>query len=249
MSDFAGRVALVTGAASGIGAAVADALRTRGARGLLLVDRDAIAGTEDDICLSGDVADEALWDEAEKAARTRWGGLDIAIVNAGVSDAAPIAHMPLATWRRVLSTNLDGAFLTMRCAMRLMERGGAIVAVSSASAFKTEPGVGAYGASKAALLQLVRVAAKEGAAAGVRVNAIAPGGVETPMWSTMPFFQDMVREHGGERAAFDALAAHGTPLGRYATPVEIAAQILFLCGADAASITGAVLTVDGGYTL
>ena len=114
---------------------------------------------------------------------------------------------------------------------------------------KAEPGIAAYAASKAALLQLARVAAKEAAPRGIRVNAILPGGVETPIWRTMPFFADLVAETGSEQAAFDRMAGFATPLGHYARPDEIAAQIAFLLSGAARSITGAALTVDGGYTL
>jgi NAD(P)-dependent dehydrogenase (short-subunit alcohol dehydrogenase family) len=123
------------------------------------------------------------------------------------------------------------------------------VVVSSASAVKAEPGVGAYGASKAALLQLARVAAKEGASRGVRINAILPGGVQTPIWREMPFFREMIADLGSEAAAFEALAGMATPLGRYATPEEIAGQIAFLLSPASGSMTGAALVVDGGYTL
>jgi len=243
MTRFLGKRALITGAASGIGAATARRLHTEGAQ-LVLVDRvaAAMAGAAG---VTGDVADEATWREVEALGER----IDLAIVNAGVSDAAPIAEMTLAAWRKVLSVNLDGAFLTLRTALRLMNDGGAIVVVASAAAFKPEPGVGAYGASKAGLVQLARVAAKEGAPRRIRVNAIAPGGVETPIWSSMPFFQALVLEHGSERAAYDAMAVGATPLGRYASADEIAAQIAFLLSEDAATITGALLTSDGGYSL
>jgi NAD(P)-dependent dehydrogenase (short-subunit alcohol dehydrogenase family) len=148
-----------------------------------------------------------------------------------------------------MSVNLDGAFLTLRAGMRLLRDGGGGVVVSSASAVKAEPGVGAYSASKAALLQLAKVAAREGAPRGVRVNAILPGGVETPIWTEMPFFRDMVAESGSEAAAFAALAGMGTPLGRFARPEEIAGQIAFMLSPASGSMTGAALLVDGGYTL
>lgn len=239
MTTFAGKHALVTGAASGIGAAVVARLRADGAS-ICAVDRAPCADA-----IVGDVADEATWREVEGVLTD---GLDLCVINAGVSDAAPIADMDFAAWRKVLSVNLDGAFLTLRTAMRLMHDGGAIMVVASASAFKAEPSVGAYGASKAGLVQLARVAAKEGAPRRIRVNAIAPGGVETPMWSSMPFFRDMVRDLGSERAAYDAMTG-ATPLGRYATADEIAAQITFLLSDEAATITGALLTSDGGYSL
>lgn len=237
--------ALVTGAASGIGAAVVRRLVDEGAASVCAVDRAPIPEAAKVIAIHGDVADENTWRAAEPILSH---GLDLCVVSAGVSDAAPIADMDFAAWRRVLSVNLDGAFLTLRAAMRVMNDRGAIVVVASASAFKAEPGVGAYGASKAGLLQLARVAAREGAPRRIRVNALAPGGVETPMWSSMPFFQDLVRDLGSELAAYDALTA-ATPLGRYATADEIAAQIAFLLSDDAATMTGALLTSDGGYSL
>jgi NAD(P)-dependent dehydrogenase (short-subunit alcohol dehydrogenase family) len=241
-----GKAALVTGAASGIGAATVAALRAGGVTDFALVDRAPLDG--DALLASHDVADEAAWLRTETAIAARFGGIDYAVVNAGVSGAAAIADLGFDEWRRILSANLDGAFLTLRTAMRLIRPGGAIVCVASASGIKAEPGVGAYAASKAGLIQLARVAAREGAGRGIRVNAIAPGGVETPIWNGVPGFAEAVAAHG-ERAAFDAMARIATPLGRFATPQEIAAQIAFLLSDAAATITGAVLTSDGGYTL
>ncbi len=252
-------VALVTGAASGIGLETTRKLVAEGAKALILVDRQeaALRALGDEVEAQGlavmlghqDVADEAAWEGIEQGIRHHWQGLDTLVVNAGVSDSGPIADLSLADWRKVMSVNLDGAFLTLRAGMRLLRDGGAAVVVSSASAVKAEPGVGAYGASKAALLQLARVAAREGAPRGVRVNAILPGGVETPIWTEMPFFRDMIAEHGSEAAAFGALARMATPLGRYARPEEIAGQIAFLLSPASGSMTGAAMVVDGGYTL
>lgn len=249
---FEGRCALVTGAASGIGLAVAQLLAREGAARLILVDRDAAAlaaGPVDAACerIVGDVADETLWDGLDLA------GIDHAVVNAGVAGAAPIAALDFVEWRRILSVNLDGAFLTLRAAMRAMQanasgRGGSIVLTASAAGIKAEPGVSAYGCSKAALLHLAKVAAKEGAADGIRVNAIAPAGVETPVWDTVPMFAERVAQIGRD-AAFAELAAMDTPLRRYAKAEEIAEQIAFLLGDQSALITGTTLVSDGGYTL
>lgn len=248
--SFTEKVALVTGAASGIGAATAAALARAGAH-LALVDLTAPshppAGA---LLLRQDVSDEEAWAAAERTIRDHFGGLDFAVINAGIADGGPIADLDFARWRRVMSVNLDGAFLSLRAALRLVREGGAIVLTSSISGIKAEPGTAAYGASKAAVIQLARVAAKEGAPRRVRVNAIAPGGVDTPIWDAQPWFADMVAQHGGDRAAaLAALAGAATPLGAYATADEIAQQIVFLLGPGAASITGAVLTADGGYSL
>lgn len=248
MSRFTDRTALVTGAASGIGLAVAERLASDGAARLVLVDLDAAALAQVDLpCpvtrAEGDVRDEAFWDALDLS------GLDLAVVNAGVAGASAIADHPLEEWRRILSVNLDGAFLALRAAMCAMtERGGAIVCVASAAGLKAELGVAAYGASKAGLLHLARVAAKEGAAARIRVNSIAPAGVETPVWDQVPMFADRAREIGRD-AAFAELAAMATPLGRYARPDEVAEQIAFLLSDAAATITGSTLVSDGGYLL
>jgi len=241
-------VTLVTGAASGIGLATATLLADTAER-LILVDRDADALARVALpctvdLLPGDVADEEFWESAAPYL----GGLTHAVVNAGVAGAGAIAGLDFAEWRRILSVNLDGAFLTIRAAMRAIDGAGAIVAVASAAGIKAEPGIAAYAASKAGLIQLVRVAAKEGAARRLRVNAIAPAGVETPVWDAVPMFATRAAEIGRD-AAFAELAAMGTPLGRYARPEETARQVAFLLSDDAALMTGSVLVSDGGYTL
>lgn len=241
-------VTLVTGAASGIGLATATLLADTAER-LILVDRDADALARVALpctvdLLPGDVADEDFWESAAPYL----GGLTHAVVNAGVAGAGAIAGLDFAEWRRILSVNLDGAFLTLRAAMRAIDGAGAIVAVASAAGIKAEPGIAAYAASKAGLIQLVRVAAKEGAARRLRVNAIAPAGVETPVWDAVPMFADRAAEIGRD-AAFAELAAMATPLGRYARPEETARQVAFLLSDDAALMTGSVLVSDGGYTL
>ncbi|MEQ7872962.1 SDR family oxidoreductase [Sphingomonas sp. ASV193] len=230
---------LVTGAASGIGAACAARLAAAGHR-LVLVDRAAIGGPH--AAHRGDVADPAFWQALPLPA------LDGAVLCAGVSGAGTIAAFGFDDWRRVLSVNLDGMFLSLKAALGAVRDGGSIVALASVSGIKAEAGTAAYGASKAGVIQLVKVAAKEAAARGVRVNALAPGGVDTPMWDSMPFFAGLVEEAGGRDAAIAAMAG-ATPLGRYASADEIAAQAEFLLGEAAATITGAVLVGDGGYSL
>ena len=244
---FAGKTALVTGAASGIGRATAELLAREGAARLVLVDRDEDGLRQlpfacDVQFLGGDVADPEFWASAQV------GAIHHAVVNAGVAGAGLIADMDFAEWRRILSVNLDGAFLSLQAVLRAIGEGGSIVTVASAAGLKPEPGVAAYGASKAGLIHLTKIAAKEYAPRRVRVNAIAPGGVETPVWDAVPMFADRARDIGRD-AAFAELAAMATPLGRYATAEEIAEQIAFLLSEAGATITGSVLVTDGGYTL
>ncbi|MBY0565095.1 MAG: SDR family oxidoreductase [Hyphomonadaceae bacterium] len=246
---------LVTGAASGIGAATARRLAAN-AR-LALIDRNAegqsalasaLPNAADHLTFGFDVSDEHAWAKAARRIGDAWGGLDGVVANAGIAAAAPIADLSFAEWRRVMSVNLDGVFLTLHHGFGLIADRGAMVVVGSVAGLKAEPGVAAYAASKAAALQLAKVAAKEGAPRGVRVNAIAPGGVETPIWRGIDFFDAVVAEKG-EQAAFDSIAAMATPLKHMAKPEEIAAMIAYLLSDEARSITGAVMVIDGGYSV
>lgn len=199
-----------------------------------------------------DVADEAAWATTAAQIGERFGRLDLAVVNAGVAGGGAIVDYSFAEWRRILAANLDGAFLTLRASMRLMQqgqRGGAIVVVASAAAVKAESRTSAYAASKAGVLQLARVAAKEGAGDRIRVSSVLPGGVTTPIWRTVPFFQDLVGQTGSEEAAFEAMAGMATPLGPYATADEVADQIVWLLSDRTAAMTGSAVLIDGGYVL
>jgi len=249
LDDFAGRSALVTGAASGIGAACARALAARGAARLFLIDVDA-AGL-DALDLPGDVhrivgsvADEALW----AALEPRLTGLDHAVVNAGIGSGGHIASLSLAEWRRVMAVNLDGAFMTLATALRAMEgRRGSVVVVSSTTGLKPVPGIGPYGVSKAGVAHMARIAAAESARKGIRINAIAPGGVDTAIWESGEDFKASVAAIGRE-ATLKAMAKT-TPLGRFASSEEMADSICYLLSDAAANITGHVLVSDGGFTL
>jgi 2-keto-3-deoxy-L-fuconate dehydrogenase len=251
MPDFNDANILVTGAASGIGAATATLLAKSGAKKLILMDQDeekladfAFSLPCERQIIIGDVADERLWADADLT------GLTHAVANAGIGAGSPIVDASFADWRRVLSANLDGVFLTLQAAMRAMKgSGGSIVLTASVAGLKAEPGIAAYGASKAAVIHLARIAAKEGAPDGIRVNAIAPGGVETPIWSNVAFFGSLVESLGSEEAAFKAMGSAGTALGRFARPDEIAGQIAFLLSEEAAFMTGSCLVTDGGYSL
>jgi NAD(P)-dependent dehydrogenase (short-subunit alcohol dehydrogenase family) len=249
IQDFAGRTALVTGAASGIGAACARALAERGAARLFLVDVDSAGLDALDLPgevhrITGSVADEALWQTLEP----RLSGLDHAVVNAGIGSGGPISSISLAEWRRVMAVNLDGAFMTLASSLRAMTgKSGSVVVVASTTGIKPVPGIGPYGVSKAAVAHMARIAAVENARKGIRVNAIAPGGVDTAIWEGGADFQASVAAIGRE-ATLKAMAKT-TPLGRFASSEEMADSILYLLSDAAANITGHVMISDGGFTL
>lgn len=250
IKDFEGRTALVTGAASGIGAACAVALAERGAAKLFLVDVDKAGmdaldlGTCEVEQIIGSVANETLWDDLQ----AKMAGLDHAVVNAGIGAGGGIKDLDFKTWRKVMDVNLDGAFLTLRAALQAMqEKGGSAVITASSTGVKPIPATGAYGVSKAAVAHMARMAALEGAPQGIRVNAIAPGGVDTAIWESSPDFLRSV-ERNGREATLKAMAGT-TPLARFATSEEIADNILYMLSDAGANLTGHVLVSDGGFTL
>ena len=249
--NFRGRRALVTGAASGIGAATARWLDSHGIAELVLFDQDR-AGLEalDLGCrtarVHGDVADPSAWETLVPQLER----LDHAVLNAGVAGAGkPIVELSDADWRRTVGINLDGVFFGLRAAMRAMAgRGGSIAILASVAAMRANAS-GDYGATKAAVAHLAKIAAREGGPQGIRVNAIAPGGVDTPIWDETPTFRKQVERFGGREAAIVEFGKFGNPLGRFASADEIAGQIGFLLSDMAATITGAVLVSDGGYSV
>lgn len=243
------RVAIVTGATEGIGLAVTRRLADEGHR-LVLVARRAGPGEELAADLgaaacfvAGDVGDPATAEAAIEAARERHGGLDVLINNAALDLSGPaLLDTTLADARRIFDVNVFGALLMLQAAARAMrERGGAIVNVTSRAALVGLPGSAVYGASKGALESLTRGAALELAPHGIRVNSVAPGLTDTPMISTWVSEQP-------DPAAFRAAKEATIPQGRLAAPQDVAAAICFLASDAAASITGACLSVDGGYT-
>jgi len=248
--DFSGKTALITGAASGIGAATARWLDAHGAERLVLVDLDRPRLDALDIgCkverIGGDVSDSALWSIGMREIGT----LDCALLNAGIAPGGKsIVDSDIAEWKKCMAINVDGVFLGLRRTMKAMaEKGGSIVVTSSVSGTKPYPGTAAYATSKAAVTQLMRVAAAEGAVNGIRVNAIAPGPVDTGIWDKVDVTGALRRDEG--RSAMMTELAKGTMLKRVPGPDEMAASIGFLLSDLAANITGTTLQSDGGATL
>ncbi|WP_460450502.1 SDR family NAD(P)-dependent oxidoreductase [Alsobacter sp. SYSU BS001988] len=243
--DGGRRVALVTGAARGIGLATARRFLAEGWRVALLdIDEERLARSVEELAepdsvlaLPGDVADAATVFAAFETLARRFGRLDALVNNAGTAVFKPILDTTPEEWRRVLDVNLTGPFLCAQAAAPLMSEagGGAIVNITSISGLRASTLRVAYGTSKAALAHLTRQQAVEFAGLGVRVNAIAPGPVDTAMAKEV---------HSPEiRADYhDAI-----PLNRYGLEEEIAEAVFFLCSEKAAYITGQTLAVDGGF--
>jgi NAD(P)-dependent dehydrogenase (short-subunit alcohol dehydrogenase family) len=238
------KVALVTGAARGIGLAVAKKFLAEGWRVALLdiegeLLRGAVAAldnADDALALQCDVADAGLVASAMAAVSIRFGRLDALVNNAGVAVFAPLLETSDEDWNRVLAVNLTGPFLCTKAAVPLMrEQGGAIVNITSISAVRASTLRAAYGTSKAGLAHLTKQLAVELAALGIRVNAVAPGPVETAMARQVHTPEIRADYH-------DAI-----PLNRYGLEEELAEAVFFLCSERASYITGQVLAVDGGF--
>ncbi|MBB5850277.1 SDR family NAD(P)-dependent oxidoreductase [Amycolatopsis umgeniensis] len=242
--ELEGKVALVTGAARGVGAATVAWLHARGARVLatdLRPEVDDLAARFDRVStLVGDVSREDVAVRSVAAAIDRFGGVDILVGNAGRSVNKPITETTAADWDELMSVNARGTFLHAREAFRVMRErgGGVIVTVGSFACTVGLADAAAYSASKGALAQLTKVLALEGGPHGIRANVVAPGVIETDMLDN---FRADSREY--LRSFGDA-----HPLGRVAQPEEIAEVIGFLASPRSGFITGAVVAADGGYT-
>lgn len=230
---------LVTGGATGIGRATAEAYAARGAR-VCILDRVPVPAAPDGwICLEGSVTVGADVERAFVEMDRAWGGVDVAFANAGVSANKSSLELTEAEWRQVLDINLTGVFLTAQAAGRRMVAAGSglILATSSIYGLTAAPNRVAYTATKGAVSQLVRTLASEWGPSGVRVNAIAPGYVRTAM------MEGLIQQ--GILSAEPLLAR--TTLGRLGRPADIAGMACFLASPAAAWVNGAIIPVDGGW--
>jgi NAD(P)-dependent dehydrogenase (short-subunit alcohol dehydrogenase family) len=248
--DFTGKNIYISGAANGIGRATALAFARAGAS-LTLVDQDADGNAETArqvaaagaqvLDLPGDVSDEAHVQQALTRTVEEFGSLDIAFNNAGVEqDMGPLDELDPAQWDRIIDVNVRSLFLAMRHQVPLMKAtgGGAIVNTSSGAGVKAFPGQAAYVAAKHAVVGLTRAAALDFAGQGIRINAVAPGIIDTPM-------RERVFGAGDEGYRN---AAQQEPIGRLGVPEEIASAVLWLSSPGAAFTIGHTLVVDGGQT-
>lgn len=254
MARLAGKVALVTGGAKGIGFAIARSFVAEGAE-LALAARTIEQATAAAAKLGGNVLPVALdttsqsqWQDAISTVEGRWGRLNTLVNCAGVTIGANLVDTDDANWNQHMDVNLRGPFMGCRAAIGLMKRSGepgSIVNISSAFGVRVTPGYAAYSISKAALNALTRVLALECAAQNlpIRVNAIIPGGIETEM------FEEELRRTGMDRDKAYALFARIHPLGRIGKPEEVAEAATWLASDASSFTTGAELTVDGGSTI
>jgi NAD(P)-dependent dehydrogenase (short-subunit alcohol dehydrogenase family) len=236
-----GKVALVTGGASGIGLATARRFAAEGARVVIGdINIDAVVAIGDELGEAGATMVADVTSEADVAALValaieRFGALDIAVANAGGGHFAPIVDHELSDWRRVIDLCLTGVFLTIKHTGRVLRDAGSIITIASLNAVQPAEGMSAYCAAKAAVAMLTKVAAMELGHRQIRVNAIAPGLVETPLSGGFWAMPGMVEEF-----------VENTTVGRFATPDEIAALALFLASDESAFVSASVYAIDGG---
>jgi 3-oxoacyl-[acyl-carrier protein] reductase len=235
-----GKVALVTGGARGIGAAVSRELARAGARVCVNYRSDAaaaeaLAAEIGGAALAADVADPGQVAALVERAETELGPLDVLVANAGITRDTLIARMSDEEWNDVMDTNLRGVFNCCRAVARgmLRRRSGSIVTMTSVVGLHGNPGQTNYAASKAGIVGFTKALAKELGSRGVRVNAVAPGYITTGLTEVLP---DQLKE----------LILANTPLGRLGDPEDVAGAVRFLCSDEARFVTGAVLQVDGG---
>ncbi len=256
----AGRIALVTGAASGIGRASAERLAQEGAHVILTdVQDDKGEAAADAIRTAGglahyrhqDVTSEAEWIAVAAQIKAAHGRLDILVNNAGIGLGAPIIEMTLESWRRQQSINVEGVFLGVKhCAPLMFGTGGSIINMSSVAGLSGAAGLAGYCATKGAVRLFTKAAALEFAALGVRVNSVHPGVIDTPIWESISSGVENTafQAPGANHVDLEAMTQMITPMGKPGFPPDIAEGVLFLASNESRYMTGSELVIDGGIT-
>jgi 3-oxoacyl-[acyl-carrier protein] reductase len=246
--DLSGKTALVTGASQGIGAEIARVLHGAGARvvinhpniGSSQADANSLAEelnakrSMDAMVCAADVTDPVAVQAMMKEIKEEWGGIDILINNAGILRDRTIAKMTLDEWDSVIDVNLTGVFHSLKFGLEIMNNGGSVVSMGSIAAILGFYGQVNYAAAKAGVLAMTRVLSRECARRKIRVNAIAPGVIMTPMAATI-------------RNETKMEMLKSIPLGRFGEPAEIASVALFLCSDLASYVSGQTIQVNGGW--
>ena len=266
MGRVSGKVAVVTGAASGIGRGCAVALAAEGAH-VIVADIDSAGGMETckEISRAGgearferlDVSDEAAWKDLAATLASDPGELHVLVNNAGICMAVPVTEMTYAAWRRLIAVNLDSMFLSAKYLLPLMAKsgGGSVINLSSVAGLQGIPGMTGYCATKGGVRLFSKALALECAQArnGIRVNSVHPGAIDTPILVKLSYGGDMPSDAAQRKA--EIVAAHAqaveaglaaTPLGIHGQPRDIAAGVVYLASDEARFVTGSELVIDGG---
>jgi NAD(P)-dependent dehydrogenase (short-subunit alcohol dehydrogenase family) len=252
-----GKVALVTGAGSGIGKATAIMLAKEGAKVAVSdINLSTAETTKDEILAMGkeaiayhqDVTDEETWKTVSQEILSKWEKLDILVNNAGIALTGNCDEMSMETWRKVMSVNLDGVFLGTKYGVETMKKnqGGSIINIASVAGLKALAGGSAYCASKTAVHMLSRCVALEVASNNIRVNSVSPGGVMTAIWQSTDFWKKLKEKNDNDEAFWEAMS-RTVPLKRFAEADEIALAILYLASDESSFVTGTDLIIDGGF--
>ena len=248
----AGKTAIVTGGASGIGEGIARRLSADGAA-VVIADLDGEKSREiaeslpgDAIAIALDVTDEAAMDALMTRTIERFGTVDIMVNNAGIIHVAPVAETSLADWNRIMEVNVNGVFLGCRAAARLMirqRRGGTIVNASSGAGRRGVPNISGYCASKAAIMMLTQALAIELAPHDITVNSYAPGHIQTPFWKEIAEGFSRVMEKTPDEVV--DMFRSTVPMGRFGTPGDVAAAVSWLATQDASYVSGQAIAMNG----